>query len=201
MIAGIVLAAGASSRMGQPKAALPLGPRGGTVLSCGVSSLLAAGVPRVVVVAGAHVDAVRHSLQIRHPSVTVVEHEGWRSGQLSSFLCGLDEVDQPTLEAVLMTLVDVPLVAPDTTRRLVRAWRTDGAAIVRPARGESHGHPVLFDRRVFAALRAADPAHGAKPVVHAYTGDLLDVPVEDEGAFLDVDTPEDYQRLLALAGC
>jgi molybdenum cofactor cytidylyltransferase len=198
VIAAIVLAAGASSRMGQPKAALPLGAHGGTVVSCGVSSLLAAGVPRVVVVAGAHVDAVRRGLGLRHPSVAIVEHHGWQGGQLSSFLCGLDTIDQPTLEAVLVTLVDVPLVAPDTTRRLMRAWRESGAAIVRPARGDTHGHPVLFDRRVFAALRAADPGLGAKPVVHAFAHDLVNVPVTDEGAFLDLDTPEDYQRAVAM---
>lgn len=197
MIAGIVLAAGASSRMGQPKAALPLGRHGGTVLSYGVASLLAAGVPRVVVVAGAHVEAVRRALLIQHPSVVVVEHGRWQDGQLSSFLCGLDAIDQPTLEAVLMTLVDVPLVAPDTTRRLMHAWRDHRSAIVRPARGETHGHPVLFDRRVFDALRRADPAHGAKPVVHAHAHDLVNLPVEDEGAFLDLDTPDDYQQVLA----
>ena len=198
MIAAVVLAAGASSRMGQPKAALPLGAHGATLLSRGVSSLLAAGVPRVTVVAGAHVEAVRRGLLIRHPSVTIVEHAGWRDGQLSSFLCGLDAVDQPHLEAVLMTLVDVPLVSPNTTRQLIRVWRETGAPIVRPARGETHGHPVLFDRRVFAELRAADPQLGAKPVVHAYARALVDVPVTDEGAFLDVDTPEDYERALAL---
>jgi molybdenum cofactor cytidylyltransferase len=199
MIAAIVLAAGASSRMGRPKAALPLGERGETVLSRGVASLLAAGVPRVAVVAGAHVDAVQRALPVRDQAVRIVEHAGWRDGQLSSLLCGLDAVDGPDLEALLVTLVDVPLVSPDTTRRLVRAWHDTGAPIVRPARGEEHGHPVLFDRRVFAELRVADPRRGAKLVVHAYARELLNVPVTDEGAFLDLDTPEDYERAQAFA--
>jgi molybdenum cofactor cytidylyltransferase len=199
MIAAIVLAAGASSRMGRPKAALPLGDRGATVLSRGVASLLSAGVPRVAVVAGAHVDAVQRSLLVRDQAVRIVEHARWRDGQLSSLLCGLDAVDGPDLEALLVTLVDVPLVSPDTTRRLVRAWRDTGAPIVRPARGEEHGHPVLFDRRVFAELRAADPRRGAKLVVHAYARELLNVPVTDEGAFLDLDTPADYERAQAFA--
>jgi molybdenum cofactor cytidylyltransferase len=162
-----------------------------------VSSLLAAGVPRVVVVAGAHVDAVRASLGVCPDSVRIVEHAGWQQGQLSSLLAGLEAVDDPLLEAILMTLVDVPLVSPDTTRRLVGAWREGGAAIVRPARGDEHGHPVLFDRRVFDALRNADPARGAKPVVHAHARDTINLLVDDEGAFLDLDTPEDYQRVLA----
>jgi molybdenum cofactor cytidylyltransferase len=196
MIGAIVLAAGASSRMGTPKAALPLGRHGGTVLSHGVASLLAAGVPQVVVVAGAHVEAVRRSLGVSPDPVRIVEHPGWQEGQLSSLVCGLGALDQPLLEAVLVTLVDVPLVSPDTTRRLIRAWRERGAAILRPARGDQHGHPVLFDRRVFAALRSADPSRGAKPVVHAHAHDLVNVPVDDDGAFLDLDTPEDYQRIL-----
>jgi molybdenum cofactor cytidylyltransferase len=199
MIAAIVLAAGASSRMGRPKAALPLGDQGETVLSRGVASLLSAGVPRVAVVAGAHVDAVQRSLLVRDQAVRIVEHARWRDGQLSSLLCGLDAVDGPDLEALLVTLVDVPLVSPDTTRRLVRAWRDTGAPIVRPARGGEHGHPVLFDRRVFAELRAADPRRGAKLVVHAYADELLNVPVTDEGAFLDLDTPADYERAQAFA--
>ena len=198
MIAGLVLAAGASSRMGQPKAALPLGSPGETVLSRVLSALLTAGIPRVVVVAGAHPDAVRRALAAPDPRVTVVDNPSWQEGQLSSLVRGLDAVDDPTLDAVLVTLVDVPLVAATTIERLVHAWRATGAPIVRPARGTEHGHPVLFDRRLFAELRAADPARGAKPVVHAHAHEVLNVPVEDGGAFLDLDTPEDYERARAL---
>jgi molybdenum cofactor cytidylyltransferase len=61
--------------------------------------------------------------------------------------------------------------------------------------GNRHGHPVIFDRAVFDELRAADPAAGAKEVVRARCGDIVNVPVEDEGAFVDLDTPEDYERV------
>lgn len=198
MIPAIVLAAGASSRMGRPKAALPLGPTH-TVLSRGVATLLDAGVTRVVVVAGAHPGAVREALRdVTDPRVTVVDHPGWANGQLSSLLRGLDEVDAPHVRGILMTLVDVPLVSPGTVRTLLRAWQETGAPIVRPARRGVHGHPVLFDRHVFQALRDADPAEGAKPVVRAYANVLLDVEVDDEGAFVDLDDPEDYARVLSM---
>lgn len=199
MIAGIVLAAGASSRMGQPKAALPLGEGGDTVLSRGVRAMLAAGVPRVVVIAGAHPEAVRRALPDPDPRVSVVDNPDWPTGQLSSLLCGLDAVDGEALDAVLVTLADVPLVAPATIRRLIEVWRETRASIVRPARGDVHGHPVLFDRALFAELRAADPAEGAKPVVRAHAAGIVNVAVEDEGAFLDLDTPADYERALDLA--
>jgi molybdenum cofactor cytidylyltransferase len=199
VIAGIVLAAGASSRMGRPKAALPLGAAPATVLSRGVGALLAAGVPRVVVVTGAHPEAVQHALVAPDSRVSVVDNPGWRDGQLSSLLRGLDAVDRPGLEAVLMTLVDVPLVASATIVGLIDTWRETRAPIVRPARGDTHGHPVLFDRRLFPELRAADPARGAKTVVRAHANEIVNVAVDDEGAFMDLDTPQDFERALALA--
>jgi CTP:molybdopterin cytidylyltransferase MocA len=194
MIQGVILAAGASTRMGRPKAALPLGGGGDTVLSRGVRTLLAAGVPGVVVVVGAAAGDVRSALRVRSRRVRVVENPRWASGQLSSLLAGLESVDQAGLEGLLVTLVDVPLVLPATVRQVVRAWRETRAPIVRPAMGDRHGHPVIFDRAVFDALRAADPAAGAKEVVRARQRDIVNVPVEDEGAFVDLDTPEDYRR-------
>ena len=199
MIGAIVLAAGASSRMGRPKAALPLGRRGHTVLSMGVSALLSAGVPRVVVVAGAHPDAVRGAIGAPDPRVSVIDDPAWSTGQLSTLLRGLEAIDHPCLEALLVTLVDVPLVSPETVRALMREWRVTGAPIVRPAQGNRHGHPVLFDRRLFAELRAADLRTGAKPVVHAHANELVNLAVTDEGAFVDLDVVEDYEPVARMA--
>src|SRR3954462_12488835 len=114
MIYGIVLAAGASSRMGQAKAALPFGQTGETVLSRIVSTLLSGGAPRVVVVSGAHMDAVRRAMPSHETRAHVIEHAGWAQGQLSSLLAGLRAVDDPLLEGVIVTPVDVPLVSART---------------------------------------------------------------------------------------
>ncbi len=195
MISGIILAAGASSRMGEPKAALPFGQTGETVLSRIVSTILAGGVPGVVVVAGAHVDAVRRAMSRVERRARLIEHAGWKQGQLSSLLAGLDAVDEPRLEAVLVTPVDVPLVSSMTVAAVVSAWRRTRAPIVRPADGERHGHPVIFDRSVFDDLRSADPGIGAKAVFATHRDRILNVTVTDAGAFEDIDTPEDYRRL------
>jgi molybdenum cofactor cytidylyltransferase len=169
------------------------------VLSHGVGALLSAGVPRVVVVTGAHPGEVRAALGVPDERVSVVDNLDWQEGQLSSLQCGLNVVDDEALEAVLVTLADVPLVAPATIRSVIDAWRETRAPIVRPTSGDTHGHPVLFDRRLFAELRAADRARGAKVVVRAHADDIVNVTVDDEGAFLDLDTPDDYARALALA--
>ena len=193
-ISALILAAGASSRMGRPKAALPLGSTGQTVLSIGIATLLNAGLPSITVVAGAHFESTR-AMMPSDPRVHLVENIRWESGQLSSLVAGLNEIDVPELEAVLVTLVDVPLVKPSTVRAVVDAWRTSRAPIVRPVDGAKHGHPVMFDRSVFEELRKADVSVGAKAVFAAHRSEIVDVPVVDPGAFEDLDTPEDYERL------
>ena len=196
MISGIVLAAGASSRMGQAKAALPLGQTGETVVARIVRTLLEGGVPNLVIVAGAHIDAVRAAMPPRESRARVVEHPGWQHGQLSSLLAGLDAIEDPLLEAALVTLVDVPLVRSTTVSDVIAAWRRTRAPIVRPASGDRHGHPVMFDRSIFEDLRAADPNTGAKAVFAIHRARIVNVEVNDAGAFEDIDTPADYQKAL-----
>lgn len=195
MISAIVLAAGASSRMGRAKAALPLGDTGQTVVGQVVGTLLAGGIPHVVVVAGAHIDAVRHALPPYESRVRLIEHPGWEKGQLSSLLAGLDAIDDPLLEAAMVTPVDVPMVTPATVASVISAWRSSRAPIVRPADGDRHGHPVIFDRSVFDDLRSADPSIGAKAIFVKHKDHIVNVDVTDPGAFEDIDTPEDYEKI------
>src|SRR6185503_5482720 len=196
MISAIVLAAGASSRMGQAKAALPLGQTGETVVARVIRTLIDGGVPNVVVVAGAHIDAVRHAMPAHEPRARVIEHAGWQQGQLSSLLAGLRAIDDPLLEAAVVTLVDVQMVSPLTVAAVISEWRRSRAPIVRPAKGDRHGHPVIFDRTVFADLRSANPNIGAKAVFAIHKDRIVNVEVNDPGAFDDIDTPGDYERLI-----
>jgi molybdenum cofactor cytidylyltransferase len=116
--------------------------------------------------------------------------------QVSSLLAGLQAVDRPELEAVLMMPVDVPLVTASTVTAVVSEWQRTRAPIVRPASGTRHGHPVIFDRSVFEDLRAADPNTGAKAVFAIHRDRIVNVEVKDPGAFEDIDTPDDYKRVL-----
>ncbi len=191
----VVLAAGASSRMGRPKAELALDARGTTFLSLIVRSACAAGFADIVIVGGAH--PLPTATLSRDQRVRVVVNPSWESGQLSSLLAGLDAMSTAPIEAAAVTLIDVPLVTAQTMAQLVRAWRETRRPIVRPARGDEHGHPVIFDAALFPDLRRADPAGGAKSVVRAQAGAILNLPIDDEGAFLDIDTPEEYARLRA----
>jgi molybdenum cofactor cytidylyltransferase len=200
VIPAIVLAAGKSTRMGRPKATLPLdGPAGpgnnDTFLSRIVRTFIDAGVEDVVVVVGHDAGAIVESFARSGVTARFVENPDYEEGQLSSLIAGLRVVDRPGVVAALMTLVDVPLVSASTVRAVVDRYRQTHARIVRPVRGDEHGHPVLIDRALFDAIRRADPAVGAKPIIRANVSAAGDVAVEDPGAFSDFDTPEDYNRL------
>lgn len=195
MVRTVILAAGASSRMGRPKPALPLNATGETFLSRIIRTALAAGLPEIVVVSGADPRAVRAAWPEHDRRVRIIQNDDWQSGQLSSLVAGLDASAVAPIEAAVVTLVDVPLVATETIARLVRVWRETGAPIVRPARGDQHGHPVIFDRTMFDEIRRADPAVGAKAVVRAHEPQIVNVPIDDPGAYFDIDTREDYERV------
>jgi molybdenum cofactor cytidylyltransferase len=195
MIPALVLAAGKSTRMGQTKALLPLGAE--TFVSRIVRSFRAAGVEDVVVVVGHDATRVSEALNRLEPPPRIVLNPEYESGQLSSILAGLRAIDRPGVRAMLLTLVDVPLVSPETVRAVVLRYRTTSAAVVRPVSGSLHGHPVLIDRHLFPQLRAADTATGAKPIVRAHASEAGDVEVDDEGAFTDIDTPAEYAAAAA----
>lgn len=196
MIPAVILAAGTSSRMGRPKALLPAGTSGESFLSRIVTTVRAAGVADVVVVAGAEADLVQDTISASGLGVRLIVNPDYARGQLSSLLAALAIVDRPGVRALLVTLVDVPLVSAATVRAVIEAYRRSGAPVVRPVKNGRHGHPVIFDRAVFGELRLADPAVGARAVVRARAAEVIDVPVEDEGAFLDIDTPEEYARAI-----
>jgi molybdenum cofactor cytidylyltransferase len=201
MIPAVVLAAGKSSRMGRTKALLPLGSSGETFLGRIIRVLREGGADAVVVVIGGDAAAVRASLPRDDVFVSSVENRRYEEGQLSSLLAGLAAVEQrhDNVDAVMVTLVDLPLISPATVRAVRDAFLAHpGAPLVRPRRGERHGHPVIFNQEIFGELRRADPSKGAKPVVHAHAAEEVNVEVDDEGAFIDIDTPEDYERFIRL---
>ncbi len=125
-------------------------------------------------------------------------NERYAEGQLSSLVAGLAVADRPGVVAALVTPVDAPLVAVATVRAIVAAYQRSGALVVRPARGGEHGHPVLVDRRLFDELRQADPSVGARAVIRAHAAATVNVMVDDEGAFVDIDTPEEYERHIGM---
>ncbi len=197
MTVAIVLAAGESTRMGSPKALLH-DRDGRTFAARLVRTFAAAGIADIVVVTGSQHDAIVTAVASDKPPVhpTFLTNPNPARGQISSLWIALDAVRRPELESMLVTPVDIPMIRPSTIRRVIERWKETRAVIVRPVVGTRHGHPVLFDRAVFDELRQAPITEGARAVVHAHASDVVNVPVDDEGCLVDVDTPGDYARLM-----
>ena len=200
MLCAIILAAGDSTRMGRPKALLP-DPEGRPFVARLVRTFDAAGVRDVIVVTGSLHATIADALAADRPPISplLVNNPQPALGQVSSLWMGLDTAVNLGVEGVLVTLVDIPLVQVSTIRKVIDAWTGSRAPIVRPAVGDRHGHPVLFDGSVFDALRHAPITEGAKAVVHANADRIVNVQVDDEGCLLDVDTPADYEAVIRKA--
>lgn len=194
MIRAIILAAGQSSRMGRSKALLPCGRGGPSFVARLIATLRESGLDDVLVVGRPDDDALRGEVEAH--GARFVDNPRHEEGQLSSLLAGLNVADRPGVRAVLVTPVDAPLIAATTVARLTSEVGKGSASIVRPSCGGKHGHPVLFTRAMFDALRHADPAAGAKAVLRAYPEAVLNVEVDDPGVLADVDTRGDYERVI-----
>ena len=182
--------------MGSPKALLR-DALGVPFVVRAAAYMMEGGLSRIVVVTGFEHESIASALRSGQLPFTpeVVRNPDPDRGQLSSLWSAMDEITDDT-EAIVVTLVDVPLVLPSTVRLVIDAWRQSRAPIVRPAVGIRRGHPVVFDRAVFEELRRTPIDAGARVVVRAHAHDELAVPVDDPGCIVDIDTAADYRELL-----
>lgn len=187
----VILAAGASTRMGKPKQLLL--HRGRTLLRRAVETALASICYPVVVVVGAHAELLRK--EVADLPVSVVENREWEKGMSSSIRTGLHELmmTQPEIDAVVVMLADQPLVTAALINQLVDVRRNTGKRIVASAYGTVLGVPALFSRELFAEITALNANEGARQVIANHPDDVASVCFPE--AAVDVDTPEDYELL------
>ncbi len=193
-IAGVLLAAGESKRLGQPKQLLTWHGRPLIDHACQIA--LDAGLDPVVAVIGYRAADVRAAL--RAP-VTIVENTRWPEGMSTSLRAGLSALPAD-VAAAIMLLVDQPRVAADHLRAMIAARAVSGKPIVVSACRGRRASPTLFDRALFDRLMQVTGDAGGRSVIQA-NPDLVEVvEVDDELTLVDVDTAEDWQRIASHTG-
>jgi molybdenum cofactor cytidylyltransferase len=193
-VGAVVLAAGLSSRMGTPKQLLKF--QGQTLLRRAALAALGAGCRPVVVVTGAHAGRTREEL--RGLDVLEVSNALWESGMASSVRAGVDALLEADADAsaVVLTLCDQPHVTSEIIAALVVAHQATGSLVVASEYGEGFGVPALFGRALFPELMRLEGREGAKRVIKRHAREARFVPFP--GGETDVDTPDDFARLLGL---
>jgi molybdenum cofactor cytidylyltransferase len=190
LLVSIILSAGASSRMGRPKALLPF--REGTFLEhlIQITRHPRIGVTRVVLGAGA--EEIRTIAKL-DPSMVVLNHN-WERGQLSSICEGIRSLEGMSTDGIILCPVDHPLVSATLVGDLVGKFYADRKSIVLPVFNGRRGHPVIFSSTLYGELLTAPADKGARAVVWAHAAEILEVPTDEEGVILNINDPDMLQH-------
>ena len=188
----MILSAGASSRMGRPKALLPY--REGTFLEHLIQATRhpRIGVTRIVLGAGA--DEIRTVAKL--DSSMVVLNPDWQQGQLSSICAGLRSLEGIETDGMILCPVDHPLVSATLVSSLIEQFYSNGKSIVLPVYNSRRGHPVIFSSALYEELLAAPSDKGARAVVWAHAAEVLEVPTEEEGVILNINDPDMLRHVI-----
>lgn len=189
----IILAAGASTRMGRPKLLLPYGGR--TFMRHTAETAAASLCRPILVVLGAYANQLQD--EIDDLPVRSVINERWADGIGSSIQVGVETLNTDgraaLTAALVLMLCDQPYVTAAVINDLVMAYHLNGKGIVASEYNSTLGVPALFGRKYFAELSTLRGAAGAKHIIAAHTSDVVPVPFPK--GMTDIDTPEDYQQL------
>ena len=194
MLAAVILSAGASSRMGRPKALLPY--RESTFLEHLIQVTRHPRVAVTRVVLGAGSDEIRTIAKL-DPSVVVLNPH-WEQGQLSSICEGIRSLDGIETDGIVLCPVDHPLVSARLVSELIEQFYRNRKSIVLPTHDGRRGHPVIFSRAVYGDLLAAPVDKGARAVVWAHAADVLEVPTDEEGIALNINDPDMLRHTLEI---
>jgi len=187
----IILAAGGSSRMGEPKQLLPF--EGKTFLQCTIDAALGSLVTSKVVVLGADKDEIKKTF--RADTIPVIHNPEWEKGMASTMQKGLGYLTKYKVpDQIIILLCDQPFVHSGILDALIETQKATGKGIVACKYSETLGVPVLFTKKYYPEMLALKGSDGAKKLIYAHLDDVAEVDFP-KGA-VDIDTYEDYELLM-----
>ena len=191
-ISGIILAAGLSTRMGEPKQLLPF--RDSTIIETVIDNLLGSKLSEVIVVVGHEADKIQ--TRIQHKPVKIVFNPDYQEGMLTSAQYGVGSISA-SADAFAMTLVDLPLITPDLVDMVIDAYVQAEGGIAVPSYNYRRGHPVIFDRRYADDILGLDGnSGGVRSLYKKYADDIHYVTVDTDRVLTDIDYRKDYEEAL-----
>jgi len=191
MISGILLAAGDSKRMGEPKALLPYD--GITFVDSILNKFSEIGCEPIITILGATAELICEKTQVH--KFKCFRNPNPEEGQLSSLQIAVAHLPAES-EGFIMALVDHPMVKLDTYQKLYETAKANPDNIIVPEFYGQKGHPVYFGRSFFDSILHLPLSDGARAVLRENPADVMYLPVEDEGILKDIDTPKDYQEFV-----
>jgi molybdenum cofactor cytidylyltransferase len=195
-IGAIILAAGQSTRMGQPKTLLPWGET--TIIRQICQEVCASGLHEVVVVTGENDGEAR--AQLAGLSLRIVQNPQPAKGEmLSSLRVGLDAI-WDSCEACMVVLGDQPGIQGETITAILNAYNQGRGPIVAPSYNKRRGHPLLIDRSFWQDLKDLPKNKAPRDLLRANEDQIYHVLVDNDSILRDIDTPEDYERARQAAG-
>ena len=195
-VAGLILAAGKSERMGRSKALLPF--RGSCFLTHVLTEASHSNLTNVKIVLGYDAESIHQSLPETKPKAVI--NPNYEQGQLSSLQCGLRHLSSAGLDGVMVFLIDHPMIHRGLINQLIEAFSQNDAPIVIPSFEHRRGHPMIFGAELFSELLAAPLDQGAVSVVRKHQHEILHLEVDEPGVLVDIDTPEAYEKHVVQLG-
>lgn len=194
MLAAVILSGGESSRMGSPKALVQLGPGGQTFLEHLLKITRQSEIGCTRIVLGAHTAEISKALSLDPASIVV--NPDWKKGQISSIQAAIRSLPAGQTDGAMLFLVDHPLISAGLVAELIAQFKKSGRPIVVPTFHGKRGHPVIFAERLYGELLAVSPDQGAREVVWAHANEVLEVPTDEEGIILNLNSPEALRQAL-----
>ena len=188
MLSAILLAAGESKRMGEPKQLMPLGSS--TMVEQAIDNLLNSAVNEVIVVLGYKAEEITKTIAAK--PVKIIVNPNYRQGMSTSIIAGLILVDRQA-QAVMLALGDQPSVDSQTINQLIEEFYNHDKGIAVPTYQGRRGHPIIFDIKYKPKLLELKGDIGGRQIIQQHPDDVLEVAVDSESVIADIDTRADYQ--------
>jgi len=190
ILSAILLAAGESKRLGEPKQLMPLGKS--TVLEQAIDNLLNSAVDEIIVVVGHRAEEITEAIAAK--PVKIMFNPNYRQGMSTSIIAGLTLAD-PQAQAVMLALGDQPLVDSQTINKLIDEFHNHDKGIAVPTYQGRRGHPIIFAIKYKEKLLELEGDIGGRQIIQKHPDDVLEVAVDSESVITDIDTKDDYQSL------